>query len=134
MGRVPTEPGSREPDPQAVPAASGFDPSREQLDAWLEANCGRGVPFDKATNLQTALHGLSYILRQIESTNTYRPFIGQCGPATSSLRWALDHFALLALRDSDGSPEGGDACGSVHDSAGLQGIAETLPERKADHA
>jgi hypothetical protein len=30
-------------------------------------------------------------------------------------------------RDSDGSPEGGDACGSVHDSAGLQGIASTVP-------
>jgi NTP pyrophosphatase (non-canonical NTP hydrolase) len=29
------------------------------------------------------------------------------------------------LSDSDGSPEGGDACGSVHDSAGPQDIART---------
>lgn len=28
LGRVASPPGSREPDPQAVPAASGFDPSR----------------------------------------------------------------------------------------------------------
>ncbi len=28
-GRVPLAPGSREPDPQAVPALTGFDPSRE---------------------------------------------------------------------------------------------------------
>jgi hypothetical protein len=27
-GRVPSAPGSREPDPQAVPALTGFDPSR----------------------------------------------------------------------------------------------------------
>jgi hypothetical protein len=26
----------------------------------------------------------------------------------------------VAWRDSDGSPKGGDACGSVHDSAGRQ--------------
>ena len=32
-----------------------------------------------------------------------------------------------AIRDSDGSPKGGDACGSVHDGAGLQGIAQ--PDR-----
>lgn len=28
LGRVPLAPGSREPDQQAVPALTGFDPSR----------------------------------------------------------------------------------------------------------
>jgi hypothetical protein len=31
---------------------------------------------------------------------------------------------ISALSDSDGSPKGGDACGSVHDSAGPKDIAQ----------
>lgn len=55
--RVPqAEPGSREPDPQAVPAASGFDPSREHHDdygpcdgfgpMWTCSQCTRVIACD----------------------------------------------------------------------------------------
>lgn len=43
----------------------------------------------------------------------------------------------LVACDSDGSPKGGDACGSVHDSAGRNGIAEpngaTPTDPQVDH-
>lgn len=74
--------------------------TREQMDAWLEANCGAGLPYAEATDDAGMLHGLAYVLRQIESSSTYRPHIGQCTPATSALRMALDHFARAALTRS----------------------------------
>lgn len=70
---------------------------REAIDAWLEANCGAGIPFAEATDRTSMLHGLAYVLRQIESTSSYKVHIGQCGPATSALRMALDFFAQAAL-------------------------------------
>ena len=76
------------------------EPTRDQIDAWLEANCGKGIPYGDATDQASMLHGLAYVLRQIESTDSYRPFIGQCNSATSSLRMALDHFAVTALKDA----------------------------------
>jgi hypothetical protein len=41
----------------------------------------------------------------------------------ASLRAYLKRWKF-ARRDSDGSPKGGDACGSVHDSAGPKDIAQ----------
>lgn len=70
--------------------------TREDMDAWLQANCGVGIPFREATDESSMMHGLAYILRQIESTRSYSVHIGQCGPATSALRMALDHFARAA--------------------------------------
>lgn len=72
-------------------------PTPEQITDWLTENCGRGLPFDNATDLPTALHGLAYVLRQIEGTNTYRPMIGQTGPARSSIRWILEYVARHEL-------------------------------------
>lgn len=80
-----------------APARDGVEPTRDVIDNWLEANCGNGVPFAEATDQKTMLHGLAYILRQIEGTNRYMVNIGQTGPATSALRMALDHFAIAAL-------------------------------------
>lgn len=75
------------------------EPTRKQIDAWLERNCGTGIPFEEASDTKTMLHGLAYILRQIESTDRYMVSIGQTTPATSSLRMALDNFAIDALKD-----------------------------------
>ncbi len=40
-GRVATQPGSRKPDPQAVPALTGFDPSRGTFACPI---CGEDKP------------------------------------------------------------------------------------------
>lgn len=77
-----------------------MEPTRDQLDEWLTANCGKGLPHGEATDEASMLHGLSYVLRQIENTSTYRPHIGQCTSATSALRMALDHFARKALSEN----------------------------------
>ncbi len=69
----------------------------DEIHAWLTENCGRGLPYDDATDLPSALHGLSYLLRQIEGTNSYKVHIGQAGPAASAIRWALYHFAQQAI-------------------------------------
>lgn len=74
-----------------------IDPTREQMDEWLAANCGRGLPHGEAKDGVAMLHGLAYLLRQIEGTNSYKVNIGQCVSATSALRMALDHFAKQAL-------------------------------------
>lgn len=71
--------------------------TREQIDSWLTENCGKGLPHGDAHDEKTMLHGLSYVLRQIENEVTYRPRIGQTNSATSSLRMALDKFAIAAL-------------------------------------
>lgn len=74
------------------------DISRDELDVWLSENCGTGLPHGEAIDERSMLHGLAYVLRQIESTNSYRPHIGQCTAAKSALRLALDHFAASAIR------------------------------------
>ena len=51
----------------------------------------------KATDVEMAVYGLSYILQQIQATNTYKPHIGQVSAAMSSLE-----FAIRALRDGAG--------------------------------
>jgi hypothetical protein len=80
---------------------SGF--TRERLDEWLRANCGTGLPHGEATTEAQMLHGLAYVLRQIEGTDSYRPHIGQSVSAASALRMALDHFASLALSSKEPS-------------------------------
>lgn len=81
--------------------------SREAMNAYLTDACGKGVPhFEQAETLEQALHGLAYIQRQILSTNTYRPHIGQCNAAVSSLQWALDYFARDHLTRPEAPQEG----------------------------
>jgi hypothetical protein len=84
-------------EPSTSHAKKKFD--SEAIDAWLSANCGTGVPYREATNLKTMLHGLAYVLRQIESSKTYKVSIGQVGSVTSALRMALSHFATVALSE-----------------------------------
>ena len=55
-GRVPSEPGSREPDPQAVPAASGFDPSRVAYKRPIYFYDGEGI-----THLITLPDGFGFV-------------------------------------------------------------------------
>jgi len=68
------------------------------------------------------------------SGQTWAGRIDQCasmlfchGYITGSVREKIGRKLVAeceaALRDSDGSPKGGDACGSVHDSAGPEDIA-----------
>jgi hypothetical protein len=78
-------------------AVEGVAPTLEQVEDWLVANCGKGVPHGVAKDRAGMLHGLAYVLRQIESTNSYKVHIGQCTEATSALRMALEHFARQAL-------------------------------------
>ena len=71
--------------------------TREELDTWLRANCGSDIPFGDATDDKSMLHGLAYVLRQIERTDKYTVNIGQKSSATTALRMALDHFASQAI-------------------------------------
>jgi len=79
------------------PPPTEGEPAREELSAWLTANCGIGIPYGPATDEASMLHGLAYVLRQIEGTNKYDVRIGQTNSATTALRMALDHFACAAL-------------------------------------
>ena len=77
-------------------------PTRQELDEWLVHNCAAGIPYGDATDMSGALHGLAYVLRQIEGTSSYKVHIGQCNSATSSLRWALDFIARAAIAKAKG--------------------------------
>lgn len=87
----------------ASPAGVGVEtePTRAEIDAYLQEACGKGIPYAEATDHASMMHGLAYILRQIEGTSSYKVNIGQTGPATSSLRMALDHFARAALKGDE---------------------------------
>jgi hypothetical protein len=80
------------------------EPTREELDNWLEANCGNGLPYGEATDQASMLHGLAYVLRQIEGTNRYMVNIGQTSSATSAIRMALDRFAAEAIKSAPPDP------------------------------
>lgn len=88
---------TRTPDALDDLRKKAIEPSRGEMDAWLTANCGQGLPHGEANDVPSMLHGLAYILQQIEGTSTYRPHIGQTTAATSALRMALDHFARATL-------------------------------------
>ena len=112
IAEVRTEGRARPSDQagQASPGAAkasppfGDHPSRGEVGDWLVANCGRGLPYVDGTDLPTALHGVAYVLRQIEGTASYKVNIGQCGPAASSLRWMLEYVARHEMsRDRDAS-------------------------------
>ncbi len=82
---------------EASTVQNAQEPTKEQIHEWLVENCGRGLPYAEASDLPTALHGLSYVLRQIEGTSKYMVNIGQAGPASTSIRWILEHIAKDAL-------------------------------------
>lgn len=85
----------------------------DEIHVWLTENCGRGLPHGPKTDLAGALHGLSYVLRQIEGTNSYKVHIGQCESAATAIRWTLYHFAAQAIEARRAETQGG----SVHESA-----------------
>jgi hypothetical protein len=106
--RVPLAPGSREPSP-AVSAASGFDPSR--VEKLIEAERMVLDMLDDAYR-RNKMHYLHF-----------SPAWDVTQARIAAMSWVL--AGLLAARDSDGSPKGGDSLsGSVHDSADPQGIAQ----------
>jgi len=76
---------------------------QEAIDAWLAQNCGTGLPYGEATDDAGMLHGLAYVLRQIEGTASYKVHIGQCNSATSAIRRALEHFARIELAKTGGA-------------------------------
>jgi len=105
IGARPIGPGSREPSP-AVSAASGFDPSRL-------------CPVLTAAKAMYATTGSSWYAAHPGTRESYRKLARAAISALEGMGWAP--------RDSDGSPKGGDACGSVHDSAGPKDIAQVSP-------
>ena len=77
------------------------EPDREQVNAWLTEHCGRGLPYDIAHDLDSALHGAAYTVRQIEGTLKYTVHIGQSGPASSGIRWLMDYVAHNEITKGD---------------------------------
>lgn len=73
------------------------DATDDEIDNWLVENCGRGIPFENATDEQTMLHGLAYLLRQLSACPGYKPNVGQIGPATTAVNMALRTFARQAI-------------------------------------
>lgn len=67
--------------------------TQQAIDTWLSEHCGRGLPYENAHNLETALHGAAYTLGQIRGTDKYSVNIGQTGPASSGILWLLEYVA-----------------------------------------
>jgi len=82
--------------PKTSPVAESVV-EQERIDAWLSANCGTGLPYVEATDDASMLHGLAYVLRQIEGNTSYKVHIGQSGPAASAIRRALEQHARAAI-------------------------------------
>jgi hypothetical protein len=118
-------PGSREPSP-SVSAASGFDPSRITQEFYLsryyEPKAER-----PADNVQAAIEftiDRFYVdLRELSPAE----MVGVLATRILSAAQRAGLYVGIKIepaRDSDGSPKGGDACGSVEDdSAGPKDIA-----------
>jgi hypothetical protein len=111
--------GSREPSP-AVSAASGFDPSR----------------FDNAKLAHVTARLLSLVTNKSSSlaSGMWNPRFCAADARSDgldffdSLLGEIEHWTKV-IRDSDGSPKGGDACGSVRSTtARAEGIAQTPSE------
>jgi transcriptional regulator with XRE-family HTH domain len=152
-GRVPEGTGLSQAEPQERLVPSGFDPSRniEEAIATMGRRVEARRKVMGLTLEQVAQRsGLakSYVW-EIENGKNKNPTIRTAWHLAGALGWTLsevigvwEHSSLLhpeamkiavqvdwllrpkfALSDSDGSPKGGDACGSVHDSAGPKDIA-----------
>lgn len=156
-GRVPSEPGSREPSPSVL-ALTGFDPSRiaeavERVDPTVFAPLIRKAADDFYEHVMEAAQdylrdnmdgNLRSHLDMLESENARMrrelwemdEIIGpwKTHPQRMKRLLELDHafgelvtlkYQMAFKRDSDGSPEGGNAAGgAVHDSAGPKDIAQ----------
>jgi hypothetical protein len=124
---------------------SGFDPSRGPVIRQARAIAARHVTCadfvlegkgDAWPEVKSAKDGL---LACREITDRIRDIDYWEGCGSDLLDWVAlgyveradgsrDHnLGWRPLRDSDGSPKVGDACGSVHDSAGPKDIAKKQP-------
>lgn len=117
--------GSSEPgfDPPCMTIA-GHTLDRRALRAGIEAmQNGAGVSYFEAWDVARALRPVcerrslnaSYVAGRLLQAARKGGYIRHIGRG----RWVRC--------DSDGSPKGGDACGSVHDGAGPEGIAPENP-------
>jgi len=117
-------PSSREPDPQAVPALAGFDPSRWG-ELWsASANARYALELWEREAVTAARHDSRFnpellqwcLERGRQECATLRGFEAILRP-----------LAYGPLRDSDGSPEGQDRNGLDGEAATAraEGIAET---------
>lgn len=129
---------------------SGFDPSRVEIISLGRAKgepaveCGRkrwieifGSYEPRARQHAANLAGHNWDVLLIDDTVFLMSWYGNNGhwmgrdgrTIMASAEWTnglydtSQHPKKRLFRDSDGSPQGGDACGSVHDSAGPQDIA-----------
>lgn len=108
LGRVPAEPGSREPRQSALSRPSGFDPSRAS--AVLLELVGNGY----LTRGSRAII-LDYVARLEQAVQE----LGDGRPDRDHLSAATEILEEFVRRDSDGSPEGRDR------ETGLDGAAAT---------
>jgi hypothetical protein len=130
-GRVPAAPGSREPGSQAIPAASGFDPSRD--DAWGPEIVVNGVrpewlgeqePFVWVRTIRWLDHfksKLSYAAPFVPSTRQWGWKHTSGAPCIRAIRLPADHPAYS--RDSGRSPEGEDSRSEAECEASQSGDA-----------
>lgn len=143
--------GSSTPEPVPVSALLGDDPSREierlytlakANNALARINADRAALAERklaekegasewlawSRNDAIAKRDAMYLARQqseraldrVKAAIQRRSVPTMDATYTAAFNAALD-MVDRALRDSDGSPKGGDACGSVHDSAAPQG-------------
>lgn len=134
-GRVPAEPGSREPSP-AVSALSGFDPSRV-VAAWQRYD--NISPEDFQRNYVAEAICRACVLAaypdapELVEESLIEAFAAKCLPEADAAIAALRELdaswvkiasadAWKAIATEAGTAETG--TGSVHEGAGLQGIAQ----------
>lgn len=75
------------------------------ISEWLVTNCGKGLPYREAIDLNSALHGAAYVLRQIEHSPRYEVNIGQHTSAATGIRWLLEYVARNELTTKAQSTE-----------------------------
>jgi hypothetical protein len=130
-GRVPDGTGLSSPtEPQSSQGLgpTGFDPSRIMQEFYLsryyEPKAER-----PADNVQAAIEfTIDHYLCRMHGLDPAER-IGLHASRMLKLAPRAGVYVGIRIepaRDSDGSPKGGDACGSVHDSAGPKGIAQGL--------
>src|SRR3712207_5219131 len=112
IGRVAEATGLSQAEPSGL-GPSGFDPSRRvAYDFHVESHRILALARQISNMSYTAMLGKRVRQRTVRAIQ--RDALGIVEIATAL---ATDTFRFL--RDSDGSPEGGDACGSVEDDSAV---------------
>lgn len=150
-GRVASPPGSREPSPDGL-GPSGFDPSRDSLFDYVQTSAWIGlVEFllsqdwaiaqfaaDTGVHLPRPRSGIDAMIDRATGFDGNMEFLRAFLPWVLREHWGEDEITpgiatlLAKLRDSDGSPKGGDAeGGSVRSTtARAEGIAQKATSPK----